>query len=271
MKNNIYKGDIEITESNQKEWEKKLKGIVKITGDLSIHGTASLPQLKSVGSYLSIYGTASLPQLESVGGDLSIYGNASLPQLESVGGYLYIHSTASLPQLESVGGYLSIDSKIDCELEKRLWKHNAKNQWNISHHCSDWLIQKKKSNFKYWINNVEFEYELFNQVRKDKLTAEQVFAIENAEQRRIAYEMMDKAKMKQLKDYKVLDEVKDDGYGYPMQIVSFSVEDFDEPFYFLQCRCPSTGREYLVETRQKTCAEAKQKSFGLTSNFDKEY
>jgi len=102
-----------------------------------------------------------------------------------------------------------------------------------------------------------------NKILQDKLTAEEVFAIDNIEHRRIAYQYMDKSKMKQLKDYQVLDEVKDDGKGNPMKIVSFTIQNMEEPLIFLNCFCPSSGREYFIQTDKEKCWEAKNHSFGL--------
>jgi hypothetical protein len=41
------------------------------------------------------------------------------------------------------------------------------------------------------------------------MTPQEIFKIENTELRRIAYEYMDKTKMKKIKGYKVLDKAKD--------------------------------------------------------------
>jgi len=49
-----------------------------------------------------------------------------------------------------------------------------------------------------------------NKILKDELSAEEVFAIDNIEHRRIAFQYMDKTKMKALKDFKVLDEKVDE-------------------------------------------------------------
>ena len=114
----------------------------------------------------------------------------------------------------------------------------------------------------YKINGVGFEKDLWERVAGGKLAAQEVFALENMEQRRIAYELMDKKKMLEL-GAETLDEVKDDGYGNPMKVISFSVKGFDQPFLFLNCFCPSTGREYFLQTDEKTCVAAKNKSFGL--------
>ena len=123
----------------------------------------------------------------------------------------------------------------------------------------------------YHINGVKFEEKLWQRVASGKITAKEVFAIENTEQRRIAYENMDKIEMKKLKGYKVEDKVKNDGYGYPMEIISFSLSNFDTPFYYLNCFDPSTGREYFIETREKKCWKAKQVSFNLEEKFDEEW
>jgi hypothetical protein len=73
---------------------------------------------------------------------------------------------------------------------------------------------------------------------------------------------MDKTKMKKIKGYKVLDKAKD-WYGNKMQIIEFKVEDFEKPFKYYQCICPSSWREYFLETEENTCEKAKAKSFGL--------
>ena len=242
----IYDGNVKITESNANEWEGKLKGIQHITGDLSINSNASLKAdaLKSVGGGLYIYSNASLnaDALKSVGGGLYIYSNASLNALKSVGGGLYIYSNASLnaDALKSVGGGLSIYSKIDEKLERQLWENNQ----------------------TYYINNIQFDKKLFTAIRLGQLSAQQVFAITNTEQRRVAYEKMDKGKMAELPNLKVLDEAKDK-YGFPQRVISFTVEGFNKPFLYYRCVCPSTEREYYLETKQLTCAAAKSKSFGF--------
>ena len=223
-KENIYNGNVEIRSDNQKEWKKKLKDITKISGDLSINSNAELKALKSVG------------------GDLYINSNAELKALKSVGGDLYIYSNAEF-------------------LEKQLWKHCKKNRWYINEKSSDWLINKCE-NFVYKLNNVEFKREWFLKIKNDEMTAEEVFSIDNIEHRRIAYEFMDKGKMKQFKDYKVLDE-KVDSKGNLMKIISFTVQNMNEPLKFYNCICPSSGREYFIGTDKDTCLEAKNSSFGL--------
>ncbi|MDD4892421.1 MAG: hypothetical protein PHH73_00280, partial [Candidatus Rickettsiella isopodorum] len=187
-------------------------------------------------------------------------------------GDLSINSNASLKAdtLKSIGGDLSINSKIDTKLEKRLWKNNKKHQWYLTDKCSEFILSKKgKINYK--INNVAFEKELFYKVRKDKLSAQEVFAIQNMEQRRVAYKKMDKIKMKLLANYKIIDEVKDK-YNNPMKVISFTIDGYNEPFLYFNCICPSTGREYFIETRQEKCESAKSQSFGYDEiEFTEEY
>lgn len=155
-------------------------------------------------------------------------------------------------------------------------------QWNIfkkckpkkyilTNKCSESTLEYNLINVEYQINNIKFEKELFNKVRKDLFTAEEVFKIENIEQRRIAYEFMDKIKMKQLSNYTVLD-TSIDKYANKMEVVSFTISGFNEPFKYLYCVCPSTKREYFVETQKDTCLKAKNNSFGLDDiEFDEEY
>ena len=121
----------------------------------------------------------------------------------------------------------------------------------------------------YSLNGVSLDKELFEKI--PEMSAKEVLAIENTEQRRVVYEIMDKSKMKEL-DFEILDEIKDDGYGYTMKVISFKVDKFDEPFNYLNCFDPSTGREYFLQTEETTCLKAKAKSFGLDNiEFEKEW
>lgn len=193
-----------------------------------------------------------------------------LKGIEHISGYLSINAQAKLdaPALKSVGGYLYINANIDINLEKQLWKSNSKNKWYVTDVCSEWLLSRE-GKITYRINNVDFDKPLFDQVRKGALSAHEVFSLSNTEQRRVAYERMDKIKMKELPDFKIIDETTDDGYGYAMRLVSFTMQGFDSPFYYLNCFCPSTGREYYLETREQTCEAAKSKSFGFDNiKFD---
>jgi hypothetical protein len=122
----------------------------------------------------------------------------------------------------------------------------------------------------YYLHGVKFKKEWWEKVVNDKMTPEEIFAIDNLEHRRIAYQYMDKTKMKSLKDYKVLDEVKDDGHGYPMRLISFSVKQVEKPLKYLNCYCSSTGREYYLGTDADNCWSAKSDSFGLRAE-DVEY
>lgn len=115
----------------------------------------------------------------------------------------------------------------------------------------------------YAINGVEFDKDLWQKVTKDKLSAKEVFALENTEQRRIAYELMDKKKMLDLDDYKVLDSREKDEQGNPDKVISFNVKGFDKPFLYYNCFCPTTKREYFLQTEKEKCIEAKESSFGL--------
>ena len=118
----------------------------------------------------------------------------------------------------------------------------------------------------YCLHGVNFEKKWWDKIVNDKMSSEEIFAIDNLEHRRIAYEFMNKTKMKRLKDYKILDEVKDDSYGYPMKVISFTVKNVTEPLKYLNVFCPSTGREYFIGTAEDKCEQAKAKSFGFNSN-----
>ena len=266
----IYEGDVEITNLNQKEWEKELLYTEKIIGDLSINSNVELqaPKLTSVGGYLSINSNVELPKLTSVGGYLYIYSNVELqaPKLTSVGGDLSIYSNVELPKLTSVGGDLSINRKLSDELLEKLLSFDKKNtkQWYVNELVGEYLLENlsKKEKVIYRIKGVKFNREWFDKIRKDELTPNEVFAIDNLEHRRIAYEFMDKNKMKQLKDFEVLDEQADDK-GNQMKIVQFTIQNMKEPLRFYNCICPSTKREYFVQTKENKCWGAKEESFGI--------
>ena len=162
--------------------------------------------------------------------------------------------------LESVSG--SVYVQENAKLEKQLWKIVVKNKWYITEKSSQWLIDKNGDNFEYRLHNVVFSREWFLKIKNDELTPDEVFAINNIEHRRVAFEFMDKIKMKQLKDFKVLDEKKDE-QGNQMKVISFIVQNMDKPLKFYNCICPSSKREYFVGTNETTCDKAKASSFGL--------
>ena len=187
-----------------------------------------------------------------------------LEYTEKISGSVYVreNAKASFPKLESVSGYVDVQENEN--IEKQLWKIASKNKWYVSEKSSEWLLAKQ-GNFVYRLNSVVFPKEWFDKIRKDQLSPEEVFAIYNQEHRRIAYEYMDKAKMKTLKDFKVLDEQTDDK-GNPMKIISFNVKNVSEPLKFYDCVCPSTKRNYFVQTDQDTCEAAKKRMFGFTKD-----
>ena len=188
-------------------------------------------------------------------------------ELEEVTGFLYIHNSADLKNLKSVGSSLYIYSSISINLAKNLWVTNRKDVkkiWIVTNLCPEWLIKRvsSRNNTQYYIGNTQFDLEWFNKIRKGKLSAEEVFAIDNIEHRRVAYEMMDKSKMKELKNYKVLDESIDEK-GKPVKIISFNVQNMNEDLIFYNCVDASTDREYFLQTEKKTWKKAKDASFGL--------
>jgi hypothetical protein len=114
----------------------------------------------------------------------------------------------------------------------------------------------------YMLHGVKFEKEWWSKIVNDELSPEEILAFDNTEHRRIAWEYMDKKKLEGLKDFKVLDEVKDDGKGYLMRVIQFNHPDAGEIRYY-NCFCPTTGREYYLGTEETMCWKAKSKSFGL--------
>ena len=118
----------------------------------------------------------------------------------------------------------------------------------------------------YMIHGVKFDKVWWEKIASGKMSPDEVFSIDNVEHRRIAYECMDKTKMKSLKDFKVLDEVKDDGYGHPMKVISFTVQNMKEPLKFFNCFDNSTDREYFLGTDKDKCSEAKASLIGLSDD-----
>jgi len=164
--------------------------------------------------------------------------------------------------LQSGCGYLSTNKKKIWLLPMPQFTLNTNKRLHNTPAPALKLLDKES----YWLNGVKFEKDLFNKL--PTMSAKKILAISDMEQRRAAYEIMDKVKMKKLGE-KVLDEVKDDGYGYPMRIIQVDVNDMD--LRYLNCFCPTTGREYYLETRETECQKAKLGSFGLTNSFDKEF
>jgi hypothetical protein len=114
----------------------------------------------------------------------------------------------------------------------------------------------------YHLKGVRLEKEWWEKIVNDTMSPEEVFAINNLEHRRIAFEYMDKLKMKQLKDFKVLDEGIDEK-GNPVKVISFNVQNMDEDLKFYNCICPTTKREYFLMTDQTEWKKAKDGLSGL--------
>ena len=132
------------------------------------------------------------------------------------------------------------------------------------HSLSDMAIKYPDGWGLYYVHGVRFDdVNLWGIIADGSISAAQVFAIANMEQRRVAYEVMDKSKVALLDGLEITHEVADDGHGYPMRIVQFKLPEVPTPFRYLNCHCPSGGREYYLETQKDDCWEAKSASFGL--------
>lgn len=64
----------------------------------------------------------------------------------------------------------------------------------------------------YYLQGVNFEKKMWTKIVNDTMTPNEILAIDNIGHRRIAFQYMDKSKMEQLKDCKILDEQTDE-YG----------------------------------------------------------
>ena len=232
---------------------KSLPDNLKVGGSLycSYNQLKSLPDNLKVGGNLSCHNNQlkALPDNLKVGGSLYCYNNQlkSLPDNLKVGGDLYCYNN----QLKALPDNLKVGGDLDCSYNQ------LKSVPEYIEGIEDCYIFEGLSwNDPVWINRI----------LKDELSAEEVFAIDNSEHRRVAYEYMDKAKMKALKNYKILDE-QIDGKGKPMKIISFSVPNVKEPLVFYNCFDSSTDREYFLQMDgYKKCWKAKFGMFGLKEN-----
>jgi len=89
----------------------------------------------------------------------------------------------------------------------------------------------------------------------EQLSAREALAEKNAERRRVLIERMGYLRFAQEAKAKVLDE--DEDRAGKRQLLSIDLKE-DEPLVGLSCRCPSTGRQYLlrVPPKTKTCHQA---------------
>ena len=125
---------------------------------------------------------------------------------------------------------------------------------------------KWRDGYKLWyLNGIYFEYELWEKVISGKMSAREVLDIENTEQRRVAYDLMDKKKLQNLPDFKVLDEAKDN-LGKPMRVYQFTHKLFPNLAKIFHCVDASTDREYHLFTDKNTCNEAKAAMWGLSAD-----
>jgi len=215
-----------------------------------------------------------LARTTHIGGDLSIDSNvhADLPALTSLGGYLFIHSNvhADLPALTSLGGYLSIHSNVGEKLAKYLLQTYAKNRsWVLGEGADEILLTSTIQDIEYKISDVAMDKATFDAIRHGTMTASDVFAIENTEIRRVAYERLDKSKMSELKP-RVLQEGVESN-GKPIKLVEIILPSHDKSFRYLVVIDPSTDREYWLDASSATRATLngiKLELWGLPDNLE---
>ena len=201
-------------------------------------------------------------------GDLYCYNNqlTSLPEKLNVSGDLYCSNNqlTSLPEKLKVGGSLGCSHNQLTSLPEKKVSGNLDCSHNQLTSVPNYI---KNIKYCYIFQNLNWNDPVWiNKILKDELTPDEVFAIDNIEHRRIAYQYMDKTKMKQLKDYKVLDE-NTDMNGNKERIVSFTVQNMKESLKFLNVICP-TGREYFLGTDKDKCSEAQKALLGLDSDVE---
>ena len=243
----VFSGDLNCSNNQLTSLPEKLK----VGGSLYCYNNqlTSLPEKLNVGSlYCYNNKLTSLPEKLKVGSYLNCYNNklTSLPEKLKVGSLDCSHN-----QLTSLPEKLKINNNLDCSHNQLT---SVPNYIKNIKYC--YIFQNLNWNDPVWINKI----------LKDELTPDEVFAIDNIEHRRIAYQYMDKTKMKQLKDYKVLDE-NTDMNGNKERIVSFTVQNMKESLKFLNVICP-TGREYFLGTDKDKCSEAQKALLGLDSDVE---
>jgi hypothetical protein len=247
----------------------------KVTGYIDMRGCTGLTsvQFPKETGYIDMRGCTGLTSVQfpdKVTGSIYMQGCTGLTSVQfpdKVTDSIYMRGCTGLTSVQfpdKVTGYIDMRG---CTGLTSVQFPKETGYIDMDDKSSEYLLSLNHKKIVYHINNVQFNRNLFDSVRLGQLSAQQVFAIANTEQRRVAYEKMDKGKMAELPNLKVLDESKDK-YGFQQRIISFTVEGFDKPFLYYHCFCPSTGREYYIETRQITCKEAKPASFRLSEDFE---
>ena len=126
---------------------------------------------------------------------------------------------------------------IVCEPPKRVSRDE---QFRLSSNegpCIEW-----SDGFKLWaVNGVFFEYELWEKVVNSKLSAKEVMALSNMEQRMIALKFAGAEHTLEAMGAKLVDKST---RGNELYLVENFFEE-DPKAYFLKYSCPSTGRVYL--------------------------
>ena len=183
---------------------------------------------------------------------------------DQVNGSIYMHDCTGLTSVtfpKEVKGSIYMN---DCTgLTSVTFPKEVNGSIYMNDKSSDYLLSLVHKKIVYRIDDVEMPRDLFDAIQTGSLWPAEVFSIKNMEQRRIAYQHMDKSRMASLPNFTVHDSATDK-YGNPHRIISFTVKGFDLPFIYYHCVCPSTGREYYLETKQRTCAAAKAASFGMS-------
>ena len=249
----------------QIEFQKKCGGVIKNgwlifdnedSVDLSNNQLTSLPEnikFENEGSvYLANNQLTSLPE------------NIKFENEDSV--YLFNNQLTSLPEnikFENKG-YVDLSNNQLTSLPENIKFENTGSVYLFNNKFKKLPLYLSKIQNLYIFQNTNWnDIKWINKILSDELTAEEVFSIDNVEHRRIAFEYIDKIKMKQLKNFKILDEVKDDGYSKTMKIWEFQLSNMNEPIKFLNCFCPSTNREYFLGTSKDKCWEAKAELAGF--------
>lgn len=139
---------------------------------------------------------------------------------------------------------------IHCFKDERKRLHNTKwpaIEWRDGYkiYCIDWQI---------------LEEEMFDKIVNDRLSVEELLAIENNDTRAVAYEYFDKNKFSNIES-KTLDE-KIDGKWNIMKIIEMDLKNMWKVRYYVGI-CPSTKKTHYLATTQDTCELAKARSFWL--------
>ena len=118
-------------------------------------------------------------------------------------------------------------------------------EWRL-HNENGLAIKWKDGTGEYFLRGVRFEKDLWAKLTQGNITENEIFAIQNQEQKSIAIRMFGYENL--VKDAKVVGEksVSIKGTPYTYQVIEKDLGDDDVPARFVKVKCWSTDKEYLL-------------------------